>query len=54
MDEFANTVDVTDIMHINGKDMFTKSWWFDELTNTTDLTGITSSCIIGTNSFYNI
>ena len=47
----ANTADVTDITDISGKDRFTNSLWFDELTNTTDFANITSICIIGTNSF---
>ena len=53
-DELANVVDLTEInafSHIIGLGRFTTEF---ELTNTTDLTDIKFSCIIGTNSFVNI
>ena len=50
VNKLAKTAAVTDIRfsHIIGTEMFKKNRWFEELTNTTDLTCITSSCVMGT------
>ena len=50
VNKLAKTAAVTDIRfsHIIGTEMFKNNRWFEELTNTTDLTCITSSCVMGT------